>query len=325
METGSGTIMEDAAKYWMWMNSKPVGDVRSSSNNVIVGEANNWEERAFAVDSAGPLGGFVWPPRSYTCSFCAREFRSAQALGGHMNVHRRDRARLKESDHPPIYHYSPNNNNIHRAVDYNSDGSIVSLLPLSSTQEIRDVNGAAGKTILLVSPSFAWSPTVVHENNYEQIKEVAGSTLFSQNLSQTADPVLVRVPSSSGSCSSSAVICQSAVKLDRDKSSSKANDIDILEDELAKEDSTAAAGSGVSLSCNIDSNRRPTCSINIHRHVSSTSNKRRRRDIQPPSSLSQLMPAGGTAGSTSSAFDKTNGLLHSYNSSMDELDLELRL
>ncbi|KAF2313946.1 hypothetical protein GH714_020777 [Hevea brasiliensis] len=31
--------------------------------------------------------------------FCKREFRSAQALGGHMNVHRRDRARLRQS--PP--------------------------------------------------------------------------------------------------------------------------------------------------------------------------------------------------------------------------------
>ncbi|EPS65508.1 hypothetical protein M569_09274, partial [Genlisea aurea] len=41
--------------------------------------------------------GFSWPPRSYCCSFCKREFRSAQALGGHMNVHRRDRARLRLS------------------------------------------------------------------------------------------------------------------------------------------------------------------------------------------------------------------------------------
>ncbi|KAJ9172400.1 hypothetical protein P3X46_015641 [Hevea brasiliensis] len=38
----------------------------------------------------------VWPPRSYFCNFCGREFGSAQALGGHMNVHRRDRARLKQ-------------------------------------------------------------------------------------------------------------------------------------------------------------------------------------------------------------------------------------
>ncbi|KAI4383978.1 hypothetical protein MLD38_009755 [Melastoma candidum] len=55
-----------------------------------------WEERAFAEDSGGDLGS-IWPPRSYSCSFCGREFRSAQALGGHMNVHRRDRARLKQS------------------------------------------------------------------------------------------------------------------------------------------------------------------------------------------------------------------------------------
>lgn len=56
----------------------------------------SWE-KAFAEDTAGDLGGVVWPPRSYWCSFCSREFRSAQALGGHMNVHRRDRARLKQS------------------------------------------------------------------------------------------------------------------------------------------------------------------------------------------------------------------------------------
>ncbi|KAG5055359.1 hypothetical protein JHK85_007869 [Glycine max] len=36
-----------------------------------------------------------WPTRNYACSFCKREFKSAQALGGHMNVHRRDRARLR--------------------------------------------------------------------------------------------------------------------------------------------------------------------------------------------------------------------------------------
>ncbi|KQJ84296.1 probable transcriptional regulator RABBIT EARS [Brachypodium distachyon] len=40
-------------------------------------------------------GGASWPPRSYTCAFCRREFRSAQALGGHMNVHRRDRAKMR--------------------------------------------------------------------------------------------------------------------------------------------------------------------------------------------------------------------------------------
>ncbi|XP_057521244.1 transcriptional regulator TAC1-like [Amaranthus tricolor] len=60
----------------------------------IVGE-ESWElARAFAEDTRNNPRGTNWPPRSYTCTFCRREFRSAQALGGHMNVHRRDRARL---------------------------------------------------------------------------------------------------------------------------------------------------------------------------------------------------------------------------------------
>jgi hypothetical protein len=50
-------------------------------------------------------GGVPWPvagqrsSSSYICGYCKREFRSAQALGGHMNVHRRERARL-------CYYYS---------------------------------------------------------------------------------------------------------------------------------------------------------------------------------------------------------------------------
>ncbi|KAG6769506.1 hypothetical protein POTOM_025145 [Populus tomentosa] len=35
--------------------------------------------------------------RSYTCAFCKRGFSNAQALGGHMNIHRRDRAKLKQA------------------------------------------------------------------------------------------------------------------------------------------------------------------------------------------------------------------------------------
>ncbi|CAN6453979.1 unnamed protein product [Victoria cruziana] len=33
--------------------------------------------------------------RSFSCTFCHRKFSSAQALGGHMNLHRRERARLR--------------------------------------------------------------------------------------------------------------------------------------------------------------------------------------------------------------------------------------
>ncbi|XP_043692161.1 zinc finger protein 10 [Telopea speciosissima] len=77
----------EQARYWMWAKRK----------QCLTSSGDSWEEQAFAEDSSGPLGGCIWPPRSYSCSFCRREFRSAQALGGHMNVHRRDRARLKQS------------------------------------------------------------------------------------------------------------------------------------------------------------------------------------------------------------------------------------
>ncbi|XWS74092.1 hypothetical protein CRYUN_Cryun02cG0185800 [Craigia yunnanensis] len=37
------------------------------------------------------------PARSYECTFCKRGFSNAQALGGHMNIHRRDKAKLKQA------------------------------------------------------------------------------------------------------------------------------------------------------------------------------------------------------------------------------------
>ncbi|XP_021912676.1 zinc finger protein 10 [Carica papaya] len=73
---------------WMW-----------NPTQVAEQEDDSWEVRAFEQDT-GNIMGTTWPPRSYTCTFCRREFRSAQALGGHMNVHRRDRARLHQSSAP---------------------------------------------------------------------------------------------------------------------------------------------------------------------------------------------------------------------------------
>ncbi|GMI84883.1 RABBIT EARS [Hibiscus trionum] len=86
----------EQARYWMLMRRQSL----SLNSHFQVSSGESWEEKAFAEDAAGSLGGCIWPPRSYSCSFCRREFRSAQALGGHMNVHRRDRAKLKQSHSP---------------------------------------------------------------------------------------------------------------------------------------------------------------------------------------------------------------------------------
>lgn len=77
---------------WMWNSKQQLVMADQESDD-------SWEVRAFEEDTNNAMGT-TWPPRSYTCTFCRREFRSAQALGGHMNVHRRDRARLHQT--PPL-------------------------------------------------------------------------------------------------------------------------------------------------------------------------------------------------------------------------------
>ncbi|KZV37872.1 putative transcriptional regulator RABBIT EARS [Dorcoceras hygrometricum] len=44
----------------------------------------------------GCLAKDIGREKAYGCTFCKRGFSNAQALGGHMNIHRKDRARLKE-------------------------------------------------------------------------------------------------------------------------------------------------------------------------------------------------------------------------------------
>ncbi|XP_047337149.1 transcriptional regulator SUPERMAN-like [Impatiens glandulifera] len=41
--------------------------------------------------------------RSYDCIFCKRGFTTAQALGGHMNIHRKDRAKAKPTSATKSY------------------------------------------------------------------------------------------------------------------------------------------------------------------------------------------------------------------------------
>ena len=78
----------------------------SGNDRVIMNLYNSYE-----------AGLIPWPPKNYTCSFCRRDFRSAQALGGHMNVHRRDRAKLRQipswlfephQQHVPVGNPNPN-------------------------------------------------------------------------------------------------------------------------------------------------------------------------------------------------------------------------
>ncbi|KAL6201659.1 hypothetical protein ACLB2K_025371 [Fragaria x ananassa] len=48
------------------------------------------------------MNGHPWPPRCHICDFCKREFKCAQSLGGHMNVHRKERAILRIARLSPL-------------------------------------------------------------------------------------------------------------------------------------------------------------------------------------------------------------------------------
>ncbi|XP_043697622.1 transcriptional regulator SUPERMAN-like [Telopea speciosissima] len=113
------------------MESHSLNSNNNNNNNSKV--KDSWDHN-HSCSGGDYLGGFSWPPRSYTCSFCKREFRSAQALGGHMNVHRRDRARLRQSPpwdgQGPDFNLNPNPNpNPNPNCTSSSSSSYASRIP----------------------------------------------------------------------------------------------------------------------------------------------------------------------------------------------------
>lgn len=113
--------------------------------------------------------GYSWISRSYTCSFCKREFRSAQALGGHMNVHRRDRARLRQFSPPwdPSLGQNPNPNS---KPNYSINVPNLNMPPPSnlSTREGDELSPLLRNSPPLISPlaffsSSSSSPTTSAE------------------------------------------------------------------------------------------------------------------------------------------------------------------
>ncbi|XP_041002804.1 zinc finger protein 10-like [Juglans microcarpa x Juglans regia] len=187
--------MEEAS-YWMWMKRKKM--LQSYSQPSMNYFNNTWEEKAFAEDAAGPFGGCVWPPRSYSCSFCSREFRSAQALGGHMNVHRRDRARLKQSPWPlndEACHYQNQDPNHSKSL------GVKFSTELCKFRLYRDP-----KSSPTIVASGALSPSRVSalntpENFREQISTVASAdqstSYISQSWSESAGVRLLSISSES--------------------------------------------------------------------------------------------------------------------------------
>ncbi|XP_031105323.1 zinc finger protein STAMENLESS 1-like [Ipomoea triloba] len=92
---------------------------------------NLWEVHVIAAERARAFGGYIWPLRIYICRFCGREFRSPQALGGHTNVHWRDKARLTESSPSNGQRGVQNGNNPIVPVDARGNGRTIETNLLS--------------------------------------------------------------------------------------------------------------------------------------------------------------------------------------------------
>ncbi|XP_051118517.1 transcriptional regulator SUPERMAN-like [Andrographis paniculata] len=69
-------------------------------------DSNCTEESINSTDDLTDANAGAAAGRSYDCVFCKRGFNTAQALGGHMNIHRKDRARNKpnSSKHIRLHH-----------------------------------------------------------------------------------------------------------------------------------------------------------------------------------------------------------------------------
>ncbi|KAJ1422033.1 Zinc finger C2H2-type [Sesbania bispinosa] len=96
------------------------------------------------------LGASQVTPRSYECNFCKRGFSNAQALGGHMNIHRKDKAKLKQQS-------SSSSNQTHQHKS--SSGEQYSKLNWNWNVSQQDHASSRDEIHMRQLPLFAESPT----------------------------------------------------------------------------------------------------------------------------------------------------------------------
>ncbi|XP_022731489.1 transcriptional regulator TAC1-like [Durio zibethinus] len=125
--------------------------------------------------------------RSYDCTFCKRGFSNSQALGGHMNIHRRDKAKSKQAsptettqqslDIPMIIpSYSPNHRSSttqpiadsKSSQERNSPGKWPWVIQDDDVKE-RDKTCLVGSEIRQL-PLFDKKPSITDQNPSSQVQ-----------------------------------------------------------------------------------------------------------------------------------------------------------
>ncbi|WOL04767.1 hypothetical protein Cni_G13489 [Canna indica] len=86
--------------------------------------------------------------RSFDCTFCKRGFSNAQALGGHMNMHRKDKAKLKQPSWGCQFPFDVSENNAAGAVISYSSPVVV------NTKRPRQVYGSQAESSVCIPVSW---------------------------------------------------------------------------------------------------------------------------------------------------------------------------
>lgn len=99
----------------------------------------NYPEECYSKSSCEETNDDMGIGRSYECIFCKRGFTTAQALGGHMNIHRKERANKTKasfSSHPSS---SNNVDGINNYADLGFYSQIPSLSTAPDANSYREV------------------------------------------------------------------------------------------------------------------------------------------------------------------------------------------
>ena len=93
MESGSNMESKASSAGDEAMTSPMLEPVAAAAGGATAREDDEVAPPAPGSGEAPPLAPAASPKPYYECVFCKRGFTTAQALGGHMNIHRRDRAK----------------------------------------------------------------------------------------------------------------------------------------------------------------------------------------------------------------------------------------